>query len=188
MADMKQKILDVAQFHIQTKGYRGFSYHVLSKELGIKTASIHYHFPKKEDLATALIMRYTEGVESYLRETSALYPDDPEGGLRRFAALFESIVAEKQKICLFGMLSCEQAALTENQKEGILAGFKKMETWLSKLLASGREKGCFQFYGDAGERARLLIACFEGGMQMARLAKGKPGLSRVLELVRSGAD
>ncbi|WOE30608.1 MULTISPECIES: TetR/AcrR family transcriptional regulator [unclassified Acinetobacter] len=47
------KILDVANIYIQKFGFEGFSYSDLAQELGIKKASIHYHFPNKMDLGLA---------------------------------------------------------------------------------------------------------------------------------------
>lgn len=32
---------------MQTRGYNGLSFRELAKEVGIKSASIHYHFPTK---------------------------------------------------------------------------------------------------------------------------------------------
>ena len=48
------RLLDVAQNMVQTNGFNAFSYGGLSRTVGIKTSSIHYHFPNKEDLGEAL--------------------------------------------------------------------------------------------------------------------------------------
>ena len=53
-------ILDAAQVLVQEVGFNGFSYAHIAEKVGIRTASIHYHFPNKEDLGEALITRYTE--------------------------------------------------------------------------------------------------------------------------------
>ena len=53
-------ILDIAQRLIQMRGYNGFSFKDIATSLGIRTASIHYHFPSKADLGVSLTSRYRE--------------------------------------------------------------------------------------------------------------------------------
>jgi len=60
MADAKTRILDVAEELTRIKGFNGFSYIALPDEIGIETASIHYHYELKADLALALVERVHE--------------------------------------------------------------------------------------------------------------------------------
>ncbi len=57
--DTKLKILDTAQELIQKLGVNAMSYADISTAVGIRKASIHYHFPSKEDLLVSLLERYT---------------------------------------------------------------------------------------------------------------------------------
>src|SRR5262245_64393090 len=57
-ADTRTLILDAAQDLIQRLGANAVSYQHLSEAVGIRKASIHYHFPTKQDLLEALIERY----------------------------------------------------------------------------------------------------------------------------------
>ncbi|MGR7122804.1 TetR/AcrR family transcriptional regulator, partial [Klebsiella aerogenes] len=50
-------LLDLADTLIQENGYQGFSYADLASKLGIRKASIHYHFPAKTDLGIAYCER-----------------------------------------------------------------------------------------------------------------------------------
>ena len=52
------QILDLAETLIQTRGYSAFSYQDIADSLGIRKASIHYHFPSKADLGVAVVDRY----------------------------------------------------------------------------------------------------------------------------------
>ena len=61
------KILDIAEQKVQTVGLNAFSFKDLEKVGGIKTASIHYHFPTKQDLVEALVARYIENFNDTLR-------------------------------------------------------------------------------------------------------------------------
>ena len=48
---VREQILDHAITLMMLRGYNGFSYRDLSELVGVKTSSIHYYFPSKEDLA-----------------------------------------------------------------------------------------------------------------------------------------
>jgi len=50
-----EEILDLAETLIQTRGYSAFSYQDIADSLGIRKASIHYHFPSKTDLGIAVV-------------------------------------------------------------------------------------------------------------------------------------
>src|SRR5580704_8660433 len=52
--------MDLAEAHIRHAGYRGFSFRDLALELGIKSASVHHHFPTKATMAGAVARRYAE--------------------------------------------------------------------------------------------------------------------------------
>ena len=56
-----ERILDIAERLVQTRGFNNFSYADIASELGITTASLHYHFPGKAELGQALITRYASG-------------------------------------------------------------------------------------------------------------------------------
>jgi AcrR family transcriptional regulator len=51
---------------VQRRGYEGLRYADLSEELGIRRASIHHHFPRKRDLARAVITSYTARMQRQL--------------------------------------------------------------------------------------------------------------------------
>ena len=54
------EILDAAETMIQSQGYNGFSFREIADQVGIKSASVHYHFPTKADLGAAVARRYTD--------------------------------------------------------------------------------------------------------------------------------
>jgi hypothetical protein len=40
-----ERLMDLAEAHIRSAGYAGFSFRDLAAEIGIKSASVHHHFP-----------------------------------------------------------------------------------------------------------------------------------------------
>ncbi len=55
----KEAILNAAENKARLGGYNNFSFRELANEVGIKSASVHYHFPTKADLGAELVKRYT---------------------------------------------------------------------------------------------------------------------------------
>ncbi len=49
MSITRERILELGENFIRTKGYNAFSYQDISSELGVKNAAIHYYFPSKEN-------------------------------------------------------------------------------------------------------------------------------------------
>src|SRR6195256_5391430 len=58
VSDTAQRLMDLAEAHIRDAGYGGFSFRDLAAEIGIKSASVHHHFPTKAILAAAVARRY----------------------------------------------------------------------------------------------------------------------------------
>ncbi len=79
--DTKTLILDVAQELIQRLGVNCMSYQDISNSVGISKASIHTHFPRKDDLLAALLDRYSD---RFLRMVDGIlaFSDTPEVKLK----------------------------------------------------------------------------------------------------------
>ncbi|MEO0972841.1 MAG: TetR family transcriptional regulator, partial [Pseudomonadota bacterium] len=60
MLDKREQIEEVATKAIKKDGIRSVSFRTLADEVDVKSASVHYHFPKKSDLAHAVVARYSE--------------------------------------------------------------------------------------------------------------------------------
>jgi TetR/AcrR family transcriptional regulator, transcriptional repressor for nem operon len=66
MSDMATAIMDAAEKRIRSGGFGGFSFREIAADVGVKSSSVHYHFPTKEALAAAVIHRYTDVVADYI--------------------------------------------------------------------------------------------------------------------------
>jgi TetR/AcrR family transcriptional repressor of nem operon len=58
MNETAERLMDLAEARIREAGYRGFSFRDLAAEIGIKSASVHHHFPTKAGMAAAVARRY----------------------------------------------------------------------------------------------------------------------------------
>ncbi|MGN7737873.1 MULTISPECIES: TetR/AcrR family transcriptional regulator [Sinorhizobium/Ensifer group] len=59
MSDVAAAIMDAAERRMRRGGFNGFSFREIAADVGVKSSSVHYHFPTKEGLAAAVIKRYT---------------------------------------------------------------------------------------------------------------------------------
>jgi TetR/AcrR family transcriptional regulator, transcriptional repressor for nem operon len=164
--DTRTRILDVAERLVQVRGFNGFSYADVAAELGVTTASLHYHFRGKADLGEALIRRYAR------RFGEALAGVDERGldgaaKLSAFAGLYADVLRHG-RMCLCGMLAAEYQTLPEPMRTAVIDFFDASETWLAGALEQGRREGTLAFSGRALDGARVVVSGLEGAMLVAR--------------------
>jgi TetR/AcrR family transcriptional regulator, transcriptional repressor for nem operon len=160
------RILDVAEQLVQVRGFNGFSYADIAAELRITKAALHYHFAGKADLGEALIARYAGRFAEALAVVGA-GPGDAAAKLAGYAVLYLRVLRGR-RMCLCGMLAAEYQTLPEPMREAVTSFFDANESWLEKVLEEGRQDGTLGFPGAARETARVVIACLEGAMLVAR--------------------
>jgi TetR/AcrR family transcriptional repressor of nem operon len=166
--DTRRELLDLAEKLVRSRGYNGFSYRDLAEQIGIKTASIHYHFPTKGDLGEALVESEREEFGKNLARLDAV-EKDPRRRLERFIQLFQaSTIGCDNRMCLGAMLAVEQETLPDAVGQAVRRLFEDNEAWLAKLLEEGRKKRQFRFNGSADVAARSLFSALEGALLMAR--------------------
>ena len=165
-ADTSQRILDIAERLVQTRGFNGFSYADIAGPLRITKASLHYHFPVKAQLGKRLIERYER---NFLAALAAI---DRTGAnarqkLRRYAAIYAEVLRD-DRMCLCGMLAAEFSTLPKAMRENMKHFFDENERWLVGVLEEGRRSKQLKFTGAAREVARALVGSLEGAMMLAR--------------------
>src|SRR6476659_7531690 len=101
------QILDLAETLIQTRGCSAFSYQDIADALGIRKASIHYHFEAKEDLAIAVIDRYTANFDKALDEIARDEQASSMSMLDHYTAPYLAFADTPDRVCLSGALSGE---------------------------------------------------------------------------------
>jgi TetR/AcrR family transcriptional repressor of nem operon len=162
----KQRILDVAERLVQTRGFNGFSYADIAEELQVTKAGLHYHFPAKGELGRALIERY-QLVFGQALETIDRQGRGAREKLRRYVGLYDSVM-RNNRMCLCGMLAAEYATLPAPMQHELRRFFDANEVWLAAALEEGRRAGEFAFRGPAKQRARSVLGALEGAMLVAR--------------------
>jgi TetR/AcrR family transcriptional regulator, transcriptional repressor for nem operon len=165
-ADTSQRILDIAERLVQTRGFNGFSYADVAGAMKVTKASLHYHFPSKADLGARLIERYERNFLAALERIDVEARDAREK-LRRYAAIYEDVLRDN-RMCLCGMLAAEFGTLPKPMKDDMRHFFDENERWLVAVLQQGKKEKSLRFAGAAAEAAQALIGSLEGAMMIAR--------------------
>jgi TetR/AcrR family transcriptional regulator, transcriptional repressor for nem operon len=165
-ANTAQRILDVAERLVQSRGFNGFSYANIAAELQITTASLHYHYPGKAELGEALIERYAERFAEALEKIDGSLLDAP-AKLDAYAGLYADVLRGK-RMCLCGILAAEYETLPKPMHEAVVRFFDDNEVWLTGVLAEGHSEETLSFEGSPSDAAQTILSGLEGAMLVAR--------------------
>lgn len=129
---MRDMILDAAEKRIRAVGYNAVSFRELASDVGVKSASIHYHFPQKVDLGVELVDRYSTRFQEKLDEidTSELKP-----ALKAFLSIYAAALVLGDSVCLCAILGAEANGLPSGISSKVQTFFELNMTWLSTLFA-----------------------------------------------------
>ena len=166
-SNTKRSIMDLAESFLQEKGFNGFSYANIAKELDVKNAAIHYHFPSKEALVSEVIQRYRDRFKLWINN-SRIQDLSPQEKLDWFFNIYTNTRADNGKVCLAGSLETEFNSLPDSVRQQTQALTRELLVWLQATLQEGRESGVFHFSGKPADKAALILSSLQGGLQMAR--------------------
>ena len=160
MVETLDLLMDAAEAGIRQKGYNGVSFRELADELGIKSASVHYYFRKKEDLGLALMRRYSDRFFQTLNER-AKEVSGPVEKLRVFCDVYRDALVSSDAICLGGMLGAETCTLPDTVAKEVAAFFQANIDWLEHELPADWTQA------ERTARAGQVVATLQGLMMMA---------------------
>jgi TetR/AcrR family transcriptional repressor of nem operon len=161
-----ERILDIAERLVQKRGFNGFSYADVARELGITKASLHYHFPGKAELGQALIARYSERFYGALSQIDGSSPD-ARSKLEAYADLYAEVLRGK-RMCMCGILAAEYQTLPEPMRAAVIQFFDENHAWLVHVLEQGQADHTLAIAGSVDETAQGILGTLEGAMLVAR--------------------
>jgi|SRR6185437_991290 len=159
----RDEILDVAESMIRSGGFNAFSTRDVAEAVGIKSASVHYHFPTKAGMGVAVTERYTQRFLQQLGD-----PGRFKSGVHEVVALyvnsFRETLIRDDKLCLCAVLGAEIGSLPGELGNHTRIFFDRNLAWLRKaLIGSSRMSAA-----DAGALAVHILAALEGGMMLSK--------------------
>lgn len=170
------KLMDHAEALIRERGFNAFSYKDLADAVGIRTASIHYHFEKKSQLGYALMKRYLERLRERL--TEAERGRTAKARLRSFVQMYKD-AEEREVVCLCGSLASDVATLPAEIRGLVTSYISTSEAWVDGQIRQGIASGEFSPQASSKDLATLLVSGLQGGLVLARVRPESDTLARV---------
>ena len=161
-SNSREAILEAARLAAQSRGYAGLNFRELADTVGIKHASLYYHFATKADLGAAVARRYWEDTAAELDGMLA-DADDPTRALHAYPNIFRKSLLNGNRLWLCSFMSAEYDDLPEAVKTEVQAFTDVNVAWLTKVLTTtGLAKKA------SVQRAKSIYAAVAGAQLMAR--------------------
>lgn len=170
VSPVREQLLEHTLTLLAMRGYNGFSYRDLAELVGVKTSSIHYYFPAKEDLALAAVQAYTVTVGDILRGIDASLPLKEQ--IDRYLALWRKDLGTG-RVCPYCMLAADACCMPQNVLAALQTFQCMHEAWISQRLERAVTEKGIELPGTPGACAMTILGALQSGLISARLF-GKP--------------
>ena len=158
-------ILDAARMLMMDRGFNGFSFRDVAASVGIKSASIHYHYATKADLAVATARAYRLVFQDMVEQIDAVSSAEK---LRAYGGVFVTTLREKGLVCLGGMLAADVASLPDEARAEVAQFFADQNEWVEHTVREGQASGQLRADMDAMKFAKMFVSSLEGAMLISR--------------------
>ncbi|WP_231739355.1 TetR/AcrR family transcriptional regulator [Novosphingobium sp. FSW06-99] len=159
----KEAILTAAREAAMAYGYGGLNFRDLAETVGIKAASINYHFANKAALGAAVARRYWQDIAADL-EAIAAAASDPLEALRRYPDIFRASLARENRMCLSSFMAAEHDELPEAVLKEVQSFADVNVAWLSRQLTAAGIVSA----EESADRAFAIYAAVAGAQVIAR--------------------
>ena len=183
-SDTAEQILDLAETLIQTRGYSAFSYQDIADSLGIRKASIHYHFASKADLGVAVVDRY---IGRFGAALVAIADDEKQSSLAMldfYVQPYLQFASTPDRVCLSGALAGEMMALPPEVRARVDHFFRTHQVWLTKILKRGVARGEFRLAAPAPKVARFIFGALQGALLVKRTTGDLSQINDVINVMK----
>lgn len=163
-----ERIVGEGRRLIMTRGYNGFSYADVAEAVGIRKASIHHHFPGKNDLAIAVLEQSRSVIRSQVRQLAEGEPEAADQ-LRFYVGYWERcILDDSAPFCVAAMLAAELPSLPDDLALSVRGHFAELSEWMASVLALGVRQGSVSLARSPEEEADAFMSAVYGAMLSAR--------------------
>ena len=173
--DTRNKILEVAYNLLSINGLNAFSYKDISNIIGIKTSSIHYHFPTKADLILAVI---TDSAKKQEEMMSGWKKEYPIKRLENFMDFYVDL-AKMEKMCIIVAIASDIQGLDGQIKTELRKFYDHLTEWLTAVLDEGLQIGQFEHHIQPNRKANEILNSVAMIPILSRIGKD---FSQVLEV------
>jgi len=183
MTNTRERILIAAEELIQKFGVSAISYQHIADLVGIKKASIHHHFPKKDDLIQNLLLRCHD-IYSNKYQNIILSDLSAPKKLENIAAIFSNSLQEG-KVCIFGMVSANANVLNKEAKSSLELSLNKTIELFTLVFEQGLKDKTLSSTCCAKDSAFTFFSALQGMQIVSRVAMNTVGFNNSIKALIS---
>jgi AcrR family transcriptional regulator len=163
----RESFVDVAQRHIQAKGYEQMSVQDVLDELGASRGAFYHYFDSKGALLEAVVERMVDGAAATL---APLVADPNVPALEKLEGVFAGLARWKAQrtelvsALLSVWLSDENAIVRDKVRRGMAM---RLAPLLAAIVRQGRDEGLFTARAGDDDVARVLSSLIQGANETA---------------------
>jgi TetR/AcrR family acrAB operon transcriptional repressor len=184
--EREQRILDAAIKLIVHYGYDKTTVSDIAREAGVSKGAVYLHWPSKDDLFTALLLRE---IQLFAVEWMEMIEQDPEGGTLQGMYLHSLTVMLKRPM-LKALMTQDRRILGDFMRRQDRSLLKRRNIMSAEFIRLMQEAGVVRADLDA-DLAAYLLACLRLGMiyieemldadQIPSLERAVPALTDFIE-------
>lgn len=164
----RDDMLEAARRMCESTGFHGFSIRNLADELGISSASLHHHFPTKDDLGQAVLQRERESLNKELAAVGAEHED--------WAKRRNEVISRLAKARLPVVLVAEMAGLPPRCQAELRLLHSNLTGWLARFATEALRRRELADDANPEALAHALLALAQGAALYANLAEISPAV------------
>jgi TetR/AcrR family transcriptional regulator, transcriptional repressor for nem operon len=171
-------IVHTAHQLLELRGYNAWSYADIAATVGLRKASIHYHFPAKHDLVQHVVAQYRITAQALLAQIDQ-HSNDPRHKLGQYAEVTGSDGHTMPRLSLCALLAAETSTLPEGVRAEVEVFCNEQARWLQRVFEAGVVTGVLRGQQTAEVEAHLFFATLQGAVLLARV-HNEPALYTLL--------
>jgi TetR/AcrR family transcriptional regulator, transcriptional repressor for nem operon len=168
MSTTRERIVMAAMELFWEKGYHSTSIADILGKAGANSGSLYHFFPAKQDLLTAVLDTYLEGIYPMLLDPAWEGVDDPIERVFALLARYRQLLAETECFygCPIGNLALEMHEPDPVVREKLAANFNAWSRAIEKCLEAAADR--LPAGVDRQALAQFVLTTMEGGVMQAR--------------------
>jgi TetR/AcrR family transcriptional regulator, transcriptional repressor for nem operon len=164
----RDRLVHAALQLFQEKGYGSTSIADILKKAGANSGSLYHFFPAKQDLLTAVLDTYLQGIRPMLLDPAWKDVDDPLERIFVLLARYRQMLVDTECFygCPIGNLALELHEPDPAVRERLAANFSAWTGAIEECLAAAAER--LPPDVDRKALAQFVLTTMEGGVMQAR--------------------
>lgn len=163
----KQLLINEALEIVQKEAFSALSFQMLADRVGIKKASVYYHFPSKEKLALGVIEDANTKLGKYFTSIALQKPDKQ---LASYIKLFSVHISSLQNLCPGVSFITSWPAQTDAVKQAIKTLYQTHIEFITSVIQKGYDQSVFLHnQTPATDAAATVFAMLQGALLTARV-------------------